>query len=258
MPTNPSHYDTPVYRSAVQNEQEDNNELTIVIPAKNEAANIGKLLDSLAQQDYDKISTTQIFVADANSTDATRQIVQSFYGKLNISIIPGGLPAVGRNNGANRATTRYVLFIDADVTLSGKTIIREALAMANEKNLDCLGAYLACPTGELINRAMYFTGNILQKLLLPFIPTAVGTFLLFRREKFLELGGFNERITYGEDFFLTKLVPRAKFDMLKQKIEVGDRQFKRGYGKVIRLYISLVAYRNHPKYFYRDHGYWKS
>src|SRR6266850_6466085 len=90
------------------------NELTIVIPAKNEAKLIPRLLTSLTNQDYSKMPNTRVLVADANSTDGTREIVRSFRDRLNISVIRGGMPSVGRNQGAAQADTAYVLFLDAD------------------------------------------------------------------------------------------------------------------------------------------------
>ena len=53
-------------------------ELTIVIPAKNEAKLIPRLLTSLMNQDYSKMSSTKVLVADANSTDGTPEIVLEF------------------------------------------------------------------------------------------------------------------------------------------------------------------------------------
>src|SRR5579863_125008 len=82
-------------------------ELTIVIPAKNEAKLIPRLLTSLMNQDYAKMSSTRVLVADANSTDGTREVVLSFRDRLNVSVIRGGMPAVGRNLGAAQADTTY-------------------------------------------------------------------------------------------------------------------------------------------------------
>src|SRR6266571_1855477 len=90
-------------------------ELTIIIPAKNEAKLIPNLLTSLTMQDYPQIGNTKVLVADANSTDGTPDIVMSFRDRLNVEVIRGGLPSVGRNAGAARAETPYVLFMDADI-----------------------------------------------------------------------------------------------------------------------------------------------
>jgi glycosyltransferase involved in cell wall biosynthesis len=47
-------------------------DLTIVIPAKNEAKLIPRLLNSLANQDYPEMPNTKILVADARSTGNAR------------------------------------------------------------------------------------------------------------------------------------------------------------------------------------------
>src|SRR5580658_11327681 len=82
-------------------------ELTIVIPAKNEEKLIPRLLTSLTSQDYSKMSSTRVLVADANSTDGTPAIVMSFRDRLNVGVIRGGMPAVGRNQGAGQADSKY-------------------------------------------------------------------------------------------------------------------------------------------------------
>src|SRR5690242_11536755 len=50
------------------------NELTIVIPAKNEARLLPMLLTSLTQQDYWQMGNTKVYLADADSTDGTPEI----------------------------------------------------------------------------------------------------------------------------------------------------------------------------------------
>ena len=81
-------------------------ELTIIIPAKNEAKLIPNLLTSLTKQDYSKLPSTRVLVADANSTDGTPDIVLSFRDRLNVCVIFGGMPSVGRNAGAAVAPRR--------------------------------------------------------------------------------------------------------------------------------------------------------
>src|SRR5271170_8116540 len=95
--------------------------LTIVIPAKNEAKLIPRLLTSLTKQDYSKMPSTRVLVADANSTDGTQDIVLSFRDRLNVSVIRGGMPSVGRNQGAAQADTPYILFLDADIELADRS-----------------------------------------------------------------------------------------------------------------------------------------
>ena len=100
--------------------------LTIVIPTYNEEKYIARTLYAIVAQS--KTTGIQIIIADARSTDNTRLIVESigFELGLNIKIIDGGLPAVGRNAGAKLATTPYILFLDADVTFTSRHAIKEA------------------------------------------------------------------------------------------------------------------------------------
>src|SRR6201982_774784 len=102
-------------------------QLTIVIPANNEAMLVPNLLTSLTNQDYSKMSSTKVLVADANSTDGTPEIVMSFRDRLNVGVIRGGMPSSGRNQGAAQVDTPYVLFPDADIELADNSLIRRCM-----------------------------------------------------------------------------------------------------------------------------------
>src|SRR2546423_1749797 len=117
-------------------------ELTIVIPAKNEAKLIPRLLTSLTMQDYSKMSSTRVLVADANSTDGTPEIVTGFRDRLNVSVIRGGMPSVGRNRGAAQAESEYVLFLDADIELADTSLLRRCVEQAQRGQLQCLTTYI--------------------------------------------------------------------------------------------------------------------
>src|SRR5260370_4343987 len=67
--------------------------LTIVIPAKNEAKLLPNLLESLSQQDYPLMRYTKVFVADAGSTDGTQALALCFRGRIDVEVIPRGLPS---------------------------------------------------------------------------------------------------------------------------------------------------------------------
>src|SRR5438309_536617 len=134
------------------------NELTIVIPAKNEAKLIPRLLTSLTKQDYSKMSSTRVLVADANSTDGTPEIVMSFRDRLSVSVILGGMPSVGRNHGAAQTDSQYVLFLDADIELADKSLIRRCMEKAQEKHLHCVTTNILCKGGSWIDE-LFYAGN---------------------------------------------------------------------------------------------------
>src|SRR5277367_5618956 len=119
-------------------------ELTIVIPAKNEAKLIPRLLTSLTMQDYSKMSSTKVLVADANSADGTPEIVLGFRDRLNVSVIRGGMPSVGRNLGAAQAESDYVLFLDADIEPAHVSVVRRAVELAQSKRLHCVTTNILC------------------------------------------------------------------------------------------------------------------
>jgi glycosyltransferase involved in cell wall biosynthesis len=102
------------------------------------------------------MKSTKVFLADAGSTDGTQKLALSFSDRLNIEVIPGGLPSVGRNAGARRATTPYVLFIDADMELKDPTLLRRSMELAERRKLHCVTTNIWCPQGTVRDDVLYF------------------------------------------------------------------------------------------------------
>ncbi|MGA8270922.1 MAG: glycosyltransferase family A protein, partial [Candidatus Sulfotelmatobacter sp.] len=148
-----------------------------MIPAKNEAKLIPRLLTSLTNQDYSKISSTKVLVADANSTDGTPAIVLSFRGRLNVSVIRGGMPSVGRNLGAGQAESDYVLFLDADIELAHPSVIRRAIELAQCHQLHCVTTNIFCRGGNWIDKLFYAANDLFQYLSRLHHPFATGMFM---------------------------------------------------------------------------------
>ena len=232
-------------------------ELTIVIPAKNEAKLIPRLLTSLTMQDYSKMPSTRVLVADANSTDGTPEIVMSFRDRLNVSVIRGGMPSVGRNLGAAQAESEYVLFLDADIEPAHISVVRRAVELAQRKQLHCVTTNILCRGGSWIDTAVYGVNNFFQYASQAHHPFATGMFMLFERKKFWELGGFNERVLYAEDYQLTLQVERSRFGIVRGGVYTTNRRFqKMGHLRVGWLFLkTFMNYWNHD-YFLRDHKYW--
>jgi glycosyltransferase involved in cell wall biosynthesis len=234
-------------------------ELTIVIPAKNEAMLIPRLLNSLANQDYSLMPLTKVYVADAGSTDGTPDIVMSFAGRLNVFVIPGGLPSVGRNAGARRADTPYVLFIDADIELADRTLVRRSVELMKCKQLHCVTTNIACPTGRLSDRALYFGNNLCQHASRLLKPFSTGMFMLFDTQRFHELGGFHEHALYAEDYLLSQKVARSKFRVVQGNVVTTNRRFqKMGHLKLMRIFLGTALHTFDEKYFLQDKQYWSN
>ena len=234
-------------------------DLTIVIPATNEAAMILNLLTSLTNQDYPAMRTTRVLVADAASTDDTCKIVRSFSDRLNIAVIPGGLPSIGRNAGAALADTPYVLCLDADIELASNLLIRTAIETAQRKSLHCVTTNIVCRYGNFADKTLYVGNNMFQQLSRLHKPFSTGMFMLFDRQRFQELGGFHQQIHFAEDYQLSKQVARNRFGIVRGGVFTTNRRFqKMGHAKVARLFFAAAVNSWNPRFFLRDHKYWET
>jgi glycosyltransferase involved in cell wall biosynthesis len=219
--------------------------ITIVVPCKNEEMYIHHLLDSLREQN---IGDTRIIIADC-STDKTRQVIRDNSWELNVEIIEGGPVSVAKNNGARLVTTPYILFIDADVRFFKYDVIRDAVNKIESMNLDLVGLNIKCYDQDL--RAMFgFTiFNAINHALKYFSPFAVGAFMLTRRDRFEEYGGFPEKFSTSEDYFLSKKYSPKKFRIIRHHFGQDSRRFKKmGYLGMARYLVKNFINRNNTAY----------
>ena len=210
-------------------------------------------------QDYLKMPSTRVLVADANSTDGTPDIVMSFADRLLVEVIPGGLPSVGRNAGASRADTPYVLFMDADIEPASPSLIRRAVELAASKHLHCVTTNILCRGGSLTDKLLYASNDVFQYLSRLHRPFATGMFMLFDRRRFNELGGFHEQVHFAEDYLLSSQVERSKFGIIRGGVYTTNRRFEEmGHFRVAKLFLSTALNYWNESFFLRDHKYWQS
>ena len=232
-------------------------DLTIIIPAKNEANLLPNLLRSLCEQDFEEMRTTRVIVADAGSTDGTVMAALSFCDRLRVEVISGGLPSVGRNAGARLATSRFLLFLDADVELPDPTLLRRALWRMRRKNLHLATTNIACSDGGFFDDVLYAGNNFMQRVGSFTKPFATGMFMLFDRDAFWTLGGFNERALFAEDYLLSKGVARRRFRIVRGRVLTTNRRFRKlGHWTMVRMFVRTMMHSWDDGYFLRDHDYW--
>ena len=229
--------------------------ITIVVPCKNEENYIHYLLDSLRQQE---IGDTKIIIADC-STDNTRQVIRDHSYNLNVEIIEGGPVSVAKNNGAKLVTTPYILFIDADVRFFKNTVIRDAVNEIELKKLDLVGLNIKSYDKDPRAKIGFILFNTINHTLKFFSPFAVGAFMLTRKDKFMEYGGFPEKFSTSEDYFLSRKYSPKKFRIVKHHFGQDSRRFKKmGYLGMGKYLIKNFINRNNKKYWDRLDGskYW--
>jgi cellulose synthase/poly-beta-1,6-N-acetylglucosamine synthase-like glycosyltransferase len=91
--------------------------ISVLVPARNEAANIAACIESLSRQSYPK-ALYQVIVIDDHSTDRTWEILRSlYYPDLSISCLrptDGSLKKFAIETGIRMATGELIVTTDAD------------------------------------------------------------------------------------------------------------------------------------------------
>jgi glycosyltransferase involved in cell wall biosynthesis len=229
----------------VYKEMRLHDKITIVIPCKNEENYIHHLLESLRLQ---YIGDTRIIIADC-STDNTRKVIKDNSHSLNVEIINGGPVSIAKNNGARLVTTPYILFIDADVRFFKSTVIRDAVNLIERKNLDLVGLNIKCYDNDVRAKIGFTAFNVINHTLKFFSPFAVGAFMLTRRDRFEEFGGFPENLLTSEDYFLSKKYSPRKFKIIRHHLGQDSRRFKKmGYFGMGKYLVKNFVNRNNKTY----------
>ena len=219
--------------------------ITIVVPCKNEETYINHLLDSLRGQD---IGDTRVIIADC-STDNTRQVIKDNNYDLNIEIIDGGPVSIAKNNGAAMVNTPYILFIDADVRFFKNSVIHDAVSLIEAKNLDLIGLKIKCYDRDPRAHLGFIIFNTINHAMKYFSPFAVGAFMLTRKDKFDEYGGFPEKFSTSEDYFLSRMYSPRKFRILRHHFGQDSRRFKKmGYMGMAKYLVKNFINRNNKAY----------
>ena len=222
--------------------------ITIVVPCKNEENYIHHLLESLRLQG---IGNTRIIIADC-STDNTRLVIKDHSSFLNVEIIDGGPVSLAKNNGARLVTTPYILFIDADVRFFKYTVIKDAVKEIESNDLELIGLNVKSYDNDLRATIGFGLFNIVNHILKYFSPFAVGAFMLTRRDRFEQLGGFPEKTVTSEDYFLSRMYSPKKFKIVKHHFGQDSRRFKKmGYFGMASYLIKNFINRNNKEYWDR-------
>lgn len=200
--------------------------LSIIIPTFNEENYLSLLLKSIKNQDFGvPPESYEIILADAGSTDKTLEIAKEYGCK----IIPGGLPAKGRNEGAKVAKGELLFFVDADAVLPDN-FFEKSLSEFNNRNLE-MASFCLVPLpknwiSSFLLNIFYNQPIVLLESALP--HAAMGIFI--KKEIFEKVGGFDEDVKLAEDHYLARRATRvfkARFGIIKStEIFVSDRRFK--------------------------------
>lgn len=206
--------------------------VAVIVPARNEAANIGRCVESLSAQDYpaDRLA---LIVVDDDSGDDTAALVAAL-AKRDPRIIlqhtpplppgwKGKVHACCVGTAAVPHDARWLCFLDADMQAAPRAIA-SAVAAATERKLDLLTLAPHHELGSFAERLMlpcglYLLGfyQNLEKIQAPESDevVATGQFMLLRREAYDAVGGHAPvRDAICEDVELALLMKRRGYRVL--------------------------------------------
>lgn len=206
--------------------------LSIIIPTYNEEEYLPVLLESIKKQNFNDY---EVIVADANSTDRTREIAKE-YGCV---IVDGGLPAVGRNNGAKVAKGEYLLFLDSDLELTDD-YLRNAIYEFKMERLGIAITQMLPMSNRIEDKLFHEFANYFMIGVENIKPHGAGCYgIIVRKELHDEYDGFNESLTFGEDTeYIERLAKNEPFKVLRNaKVGVSTRRLEEeGIQTLIKQY----------------------
>ena len=227
-----------------------NQQLTIIIPCKNEDKGIINIIELISTQIY-----CRIIIADSSTEESSILLLKKYKSIYkNIEIIEGGLPAIARNNGAKLVTTPYVLFLDADIYPEQDTI-KKCIRLAIKGKYDLVTCKFR--TDKKYNW-LYRIFDLFQWFSSKTKPFALGGFMLFKTEIFNKLGGFNEEDKIAEDYHLSSKIKPNHFKISNDFVYTPSRRFnKKGIWYMIKLAWKSWLNVNNDEFFKQDFNYWK-
>jgi len=200
--------------------------VSVVVPARNEAANVGRCLRSVLDQDYPALEFVAI---DDNSTDDTPAILAACAAADPRLTVLRGAPLLpgwtGKNfalaQAAAQASGEWLLFLDADTWLH-PAAVRSAVAHALERRLGLLSLVTQQELGGFWERVLQPVVLLVIGLALPLqaigdprrprVAYANGQFLLVRRAAYEKVGGHAAlRTAVVEDSALARAVKQAGY-----------------------------------------------
>lgn len=247
----------PRLRPAAAPGPEDAPLITVIVPARDEAANIGPCLQALAAQDY-PASRMRVLVIDDHSADATAAIVRGFaadYRQITLIQAPPLPPRwVGKSHACwigvrnVEPDCAWLCFIDADVKIAPAALSSavqaafanrlDLLSLAPRQELKSFAERLILPCGLIILSFLQDLRQLQSRSSSD--ATATGQFMLVRHEAYEAVGGHAAVCTaICEDLELARCVKRSGRavllmggdDLLSTRMYTGWRTLWPGFAK---------------------------
>jgi rSAM/selenodomain-associated transferase 2 len=191
--------------------------ISVIIPTKNEAKNIGILIESLKK--FGGTNLHEIIVVDSpNTSDNTFEIAKKS-GVIAIKSPQAGR-AVQMNYGANLANGNILYFVHADTQIHPDYSSDILQAITDGYDFGCY-RYKFDSSHFLLKINAFFTR-------FPFIWCRGGDQTLFIKQKdFIKIGHFRQDFQIMEDYeFIMRANKSLKFKIIPKNVIVSARKYK--------------------------------
>ena len=180
---------------------QESHSISVIIPAYREDVYLNRLLSCLSQPGN---SADRVVVAAGPDSGEIRAVCRA-HSSLDVVLVETSLGvATARNTGARAADSFWILFLDADVTIPDYFVAR-LVSAAEDASLDLVTASFRAVDGS---RVVNYLGSLLSRYFRMFRntrrPALNGGCILVRRDVFTDMGGFDEKLRYGEDHDLAR------------------------------------------------------
>lgn len=224
-------------------------QVSVIIPAYNDATYIDRLLQALCRQTF---ASFEVIVSDAYSEDGTAEIIATFKDKLNLSFVqsPPRGPGAGRNAGAAKAKGEWLLFLDADDDIDDPDFMGTLLGVTQKKGWQSSTAKVKVVGASRPERlGNYLNYRYVKLLAHTRHPVAPGWCILTRKSVFEKYGGFNEKIQFGEDYDYISRVASEGFGFVEDTYYYLDLRRPRQEGiRFVAKGILNEVYRHTHRY----------
>lgn len=229
-------------------------DISVIIPVFNSPEPLQRCLNALSSQQT--AHAYEVIVVDDASAENPELLVKAFSDRLQTSFIRldvNGGPGAARNAGVAVARGQIILFTDADCVPAPDWVEKMAQPFANCEVVGVKGVY-SCQQTDLWARLAQLEFEERYELLashdeIDFIDTCCGG---YRREAFLNAGGFNAALRMNEDVDLAFRVKKNGGHFVFVPDAIVGHSHREGWYAYARLkfgrgFWRMKIYRFHPE-----------